>query len=75
MMRQEKLRLRPELVVSLAADILAGLAASQAIIDHRGRSLGLIHRDMSPRNVMIDHKGTGKVIDFGHALLSLREEP
>ncbi|HEY4221334.1 MAG TPA: serine/threonine-protein kinase [Myxococcota bacterium] len=75
MMRQERLRLRPELVVSLAADILSGLAAAQSIIDHRGRSLGLIHRDMSPRNVMIDIKGTAKVIDFGHALLSLREEP
>lgn len=74
-MRQEKLRLRPELVVSLAADILAGLAAAQAIIDHRGRSLGLIHRDMSPKNVMVDIKGTAKVIDFGSALLSLREEP
>jgi eukaryotic-like serine/threonine-protein kinase len=74
-MRQEKLRLRPELVVSLAADILAGLAAAQAIIDHRGRSLGLIHRDMSPKNVMVDVKGQARVIDFGNALLSLREEP
>jgi serine/threonine protein kinase len=74
-MRQEKLRLRPELVVSLAADMLAGLAAAQAVIDHRGRSLGLIHRDLSPRNVMVDIKGSAKVIDFGAALLSLREEP
>lgn len=74
-MRQEKLRLRPELVVSVAADILAGLAAAQAMIDHRGRPLGLIHRDMSPGNVVVDVKGTAKVIDFGHALLSLREEP
>ena len=74
-MRQEKLRMRPELVASLSADILAGLAAAQSIIDHRGRSLGLIHRDVSPKNVMIDIKGTGKVIDFSSALLSLREEP
>ena len=74
-MRQEQLRLRPELVVSLAADVLAGLGAAQAVIDHRGRSLGLIHRDLSPKNVMVDIEGTAKVIDFGAALLSLREEP
>lgn len=74
-MRQEQLRLRPELVVSVAADLLAGLAAAQAVIDHRGRSLGLIHRDLSPKNVMVDISGTAKVTDVGAALLSLREEP
>ncbi len=74
-MRQEKLRLRPELVVSIAADLLQGLVAAQAISDHRGRSLGLIHRDLSPRNLMVDIYGVAKVIHFGSALLSVREEP
>jgi serine/threonine protein kinase len=74
-MRQEKLRLRPELVASLAADLLSGLAAAQSLVDHRGRSLGFIHRDVTPRNVMIDLRGQVKLVDFGSALLSLREEP
>lgn len=74
-MQQEKIRLRPELVVSIAADLLSGLAAAQGLVDPRGRSLGLIHRDLSPHNVVIDLKGHAKLVDFGAALLSLREEP
>jgi serine/threonine-protein kinase len=74
-MKDEGVRMRPELVVSLAADLLSGLAAAQALVDPRGRSLGLIHRDVSPKNVMIDLRGQVKLVDFGSALLSLREEP
>ncbi len=74
-MRQDSVRLRPELVVCIAADVLSGLAAAQALVDARGRSLGLIHRDITPKNVMIDVKGHAKLLDFGNALLSLREEP
>ena len=74
-MKDEGVRMRPELVVSLAADLLSGLAAAQALVDPRGRSLGLIHRDVSPKNVMIDLRGQVKLVDFGCALLSLREEP
>lgn len=75
LMRQEGLRLRPELVVSIGADLLAGLAAAQAVIDPRGRALGLVHRNLTPKNVMVDHTGATKLIDLGSALLSVREEP
>lgn len=74
-MQQEKVRLRPELVASIAADVLAGLASAQQLTDHRGRTLGLIHRGVTPKTVMLDLKGQAKLVDFGAALLSLREEP
>lgn len=74
-MQQEKVRLHPELVASIAADVLAGLSSAQQLTDHRGRTLGLIHRDVTPKGVMLDLKGQAKLVDFGAALLSLREEP
>lgn len=73
--RVEQLRLRPDVALVIALDLLAGLGAAQAIVDPRGRPLGLIHRDLSPKNVLIDLKGQTRLVDFGAALLSVREEP
>lgn len=73
--RQEGLRLRPEVSLVLILDVLAGLAAAQAIVDARGRPLGLIHRDLSPRNVLLDTRGQSHLTDLGAAILSVREEP
>lgn len=73
--RQEQLRLRPEVCLVLILDVLAGLAAAQAIVDARGRPMGLIHRDLSPRNVLLDLRGQTHLTDLGAAILSVREEP
>ena len=73
--RQERLRLRPELAITIACDLLAGLAAAQALVDPRGRPMGLIHRDVSPKSVLLDMNGQTKLAELGTALLSLREEP
>jgi serine/threonine-protein kinase len=73
--RVEQLRLRPDVALVVALDLLAGLAAAQAIVAPRGRPLGLIHRDLSPKNVLLDLKGQTRLVDFGAALLSVREEP
>jgi serine/threonine protein kinase len=73
--RQESLRLRPEVALVLMLDVLAGLAAAQAIVDPRGRPLGLIHRDLSPTNVLLDLRGQAHLVDLGAAILSVREEP
>ena len=73
--RADQLRLRPEVALVIMVDLMAGLAAAQSIVDPRGRPLGLIHRDLSPKNVLLDLRGQTRLIDFGAALLSVREEP
>ncbi len=73
--RQDGLRLRPELALTIACDLLSGIAAAQALVDPRGRPMGLIHRDIAPKNVLVDIQGQTKLVDLGSVLLSLREEP
>ena len=59
-------RLEPELVVHLLAQIARGLNhAHRRIL--RGRPSPVIHRDMSPGNVVLDYDGNVKIVDFGIA--------
>jgi len=73
--RQEGLRLRPEVALVVALDLLAGLSAAQAIADARGRPLGLIHRAVSPEVVILDRRGQAHLSELSAALLSVKEEP
>jgi len=50
----------------IAADVCAGLHAAHELRDAAGEPLGVIHRDVSPQNVLIVN-GVSKVIDFGIA--------
>jgi serine/threonine-protein kinase len=56
---------------SVAAEIIRqaslGLAHAHALRGNDGKPLGIIHRDVSPGNVMVDYAGAVKVLDFGVA--------
>src|SRR5262249_28780355 len=55
-----------------AADMCAGLDAAHRLKDEEGRPRGVVHRDVSPQNVLLSTKGDVKVIDFGIALATDR---
>jgi serine/threonine protein kinase len=51
----------------IVADACAGLHAVHELTDGRGKSLDVVHRDISPHNLLISLEGTTKVADFGIA--------
>ncbi|MEM9072035.1 MAG: serine/threonine-protein kinase [Myxococcota bacterium] len=60
-------RLSPEVASWIAMQIAAGLHAAHETPDDEGRPLGIVHRDVSPKNILLAYKGYVKVIDFGIA--------
>ncbi len=51
----------------IMVDACAGLHAAHEIADEDGVALGVVHRDVSPHNLLVGFGGTTKVIDFGIA--------
>lgn len=59
--------LEPGVCVKIARDALRGLHAAHEVTDLRGEKLGLVHRDISPQNLLVGSDGHTRVIDFGIA--------
>lgn len=53
--------------VAIAAQVCDALAYAHALRDERGAPLGLVHRDVSPQNIVIDYEGVPRLLDFGIA--------
>jgi serine/threonine-protein kinase len=53
--------------VSIACQVLAGLQATHETVDEMGVPLRIVHRDVSPQNVMVAVDGTARLLDFGVA--------
>jgi eukaryotic-like serine/threonine-protein kinase len=53
--------------VRIVRDAAAGLHAAHELVDERNRPVGLVHRDISPQNILVGTDGIGRVTDFGVA--------
>ncbi len=60
-------RLTPELAAFVCASLAGGLHAAHELVDEEGHALGVVHRDVSPQNVLISTRGQVRLADFGVA--------
>jgi serine/threonine-protein kinase len=57
----------PSIATAIIRDVLAGIHAAHLAKDQFGQPLEIIHRDISPHNILIDVRGQALVTDFGVA--------
>ncbi len=65
--REKGLRMPLDLSLRVASQVCAALEYAHRKKDERGRPMEIVHRDVSPQNILISFEGDVKLVDFGIA--------
>ena len=65
--RDKGLRMPLDLCLRVASQVCAALEYAHRKKDERGRPMEIVHRDVSPQNILISFEGDVKLVDFGIA--------
>jgi eukaryotic-like serine/threonine-protein kinase len=64
---REGVGLPPALAATLMSNVLEGLHAAHTAVSNTGEALRVVHRDVSPENILVGADGLARVLDFGIA--------
>ncbi len=65
--RKAQLKVDPAFASAVMRDALMGLHAAHEATDEFGEPLSVVHRDVSPQNIIVGQDGISRVLDFGIA--------
>jgi len=66
-LREQGKRIPVPIAAHVVRNALYGLHAAHEATDEQGQPLELVHRDVSPQNILVGTDGVGRVLDFGIA--------
>jgi serine/threonine-protein kinase len=72
--RENGARVPAPIAVAIACDVLEGLHAAHELCGVDGERLGVVHRDVSPQNVLVGADGVSRLLDFGIAKAATRAQ-